>query len=81
MQTSMGHASHYSHIVQKTPVLQYGHATALKVLKQALKERRPSWLMQISYHWLLRALQCGHATAIKVSKQAPRERRPRVQHM
>ena len=41
MQTSVGHAGHYSHIVPKTPVLQYGHATAIKVSKQALRERRP----------------------------------------
>ena len=50
MQTSLGHAGHYTHIVPKTPVLQYGHATAIKVLKQALKERRPPWLMQIIIH-------------------------------
>ena len=47
MRTSLGHAGHYSHIVPKTPVLQYGHATAIKVLKQALKERRPPWPMEI----------------------------------
>ena len=37
-QTSVAHADHYS--------LQCGHATAIKVFKQALKESRPPWPME-----------------------------------
>ena len=37
MQTSLGHAGHcYSHIVPKTPVLQYGHAIAIKAKPRLL---------------------------------------------
>ena len=43
-QTSLAHADHYSQII--TCTLQCGQATAIKVFKQELKERRPHWPME-----------------------------------
>ena len=35
-------------LIYRLPALQCGHATAIKVSKQALKERRPPWPMEIT---------------------------------
>ena len=63
MQTSLGHAGHYySHIVPKTPVLQYGHATAIKA--------KPRLITNLI--WLRHLLTCsGHAVVMLSNKRCP----------